>query len=206
MAIKTLVVPLGIVKASQVSTPRVPVPDFLYNQIQASGYVTDGSTGQVYYYNAQTEQWYYKVGSLLYPLAISWQPSPTTTMLQLVGGVDEVRFKLTFGYIGPAIEQEFIAFIGENKTSGSFASWWNSVKICNIPRNDGPNPTIITSFFIDVPVGTNKGGEDIACYLKKDQTFIEEGTDSTPYYYNVGHIGEAEGDFSDLAITSFQKV
>ena len=203
MAIKTIVIPMGLVKASQVSSPGIAVPDFPYDQIQASGYVTNGDTGQVYYYNAQTEQWYYKIGTLLYPLGISWQPSPSSK-LACTGGVDALRFRLSFMFVGTQVTQSFKAEIGENKTSGSFDSWWEKIQSFTIPASS--TPVRVSSVFIDIPIPTGKAGKDFGAYLKKNQVFITEGIDSTPYYYNVGSILSTEGEFSELAITSFQKV
>ncbi|GAJ23020.1 unnamed protein product, partial [marine sediment metagenome] len=67
-------------------------------------------------------------------------------------------------------------------------------------------PTLFTDKYIDVPIKTGKDGQDFAAYCKKDQFFIEEGKDSTPYYYDVGHVIEAEGEFTEMKITKFEKV
>lgn len=202
--IKTLDVSLGLVAPSQVNPAEVLVPTIEPGQVVATGYYTDPTTGQLYYYNAPLEQWYYYAAGLYYPLGISWQPSPSPK-IDVVGGVDTIRFRLSFKYIGPAVTQKFYAVLGDNDKSGAFGEWdgWWVRKDITLPKC-----TTITTFtdkYIDVPIKTGKDGQDFAAYCKKDQFFIEEGKDSTPYYYDVGHVIEAEGEFTEMTISKFEK-
>ena len=205
MAIKTLDVSLGLIKAAQVDPPGVAVPTISPGQVLASGYYTDPTTGQVYYYNAYLDQWYYYAAGYLYPLSISWQASPSAK-IDVIGGVDTLRLRLSFKYIGPAVTQKFYAQPGDNKTSGAWGGWdgWEVRKDITLPQCT--TATLFTDKYIDLPIKTGKDGKDFAAYCKKDQLFIEEGKDSTPYYYNVGHIILAAGEFTELKISKFEKV
>lgn len=205
MTIKTLDLSLGLIKAAQVDPPGVAVPTLAPGQVLASGYYTDPATGQVYYYNATLDQWYYLAAGYLYALGISWQASPSAK-IDVVGGVDTIRFRLSFKYVGPAVTQKFYAAVGDNKTSGTFDEWdgWQVRKDIALPQC-----SVVTTFtdkYIDLPIKTGKDGQDLAAYCKKDQLLITEGVDSTPYYYNVGHIILAAGEFTELKITKFEKV
>lgn len=202
--IRTLNISLG--QASALSPPNpVGVPTPPSGEAYASGYYTDQSTGQAYYYDAVHGQWYYVAAGLLYPLSITWQPSPSAK-IDLIGGVDILRFNLTFKYKGPAVTQEFYAAVGNNSMSGAFGEWdgWQARKNVSIPRHD--TFTTITGVYLDLPIKTAHSGDDLAAYCKKDQLIVVEGVDTTPYYYNVGHVVEAEGEFSSFSITKFEKV
>lgn len=204
--IKTLDVSLGLIAPSQVDPPGVLVPTISPEQVIATGYYTDPVTGQLYYYDAIDDQWYYYAAGYIYPLGISWKPSPSPK-IDLIGGVDTLRLRLSFKYIGPAMTQRFYATIGENKTSGTFDEWsgYNTHKDIPLTRYD--TPTLITDKYLDIVIPPDgHDGEDGAVYCKKDQYFIEEGKDSTPCYYNVCHIVKAEGEFTDMVISKFEKV
>ncbi|GAI73362.1 unnamed protein product, partial [marine sediment metagenome] len=75
--IKTLEVALGLIAPSQTNPAGVLVPTIEPGQVIATGYYTDPNTGQLYYYDAPLEQWYYYAAGYIYPLGISWQPSPS---------------------------------------------------------------------------------------------------------------------------------
>ena len=205
--IKILEVSLGQVgELSLLDPPQVGVPVVEPGQVLTSGYYTEQTTGQLYYYDAVNDQWYYYAAGLLYPLAISWKPSPTP-VIDLVGG-DTLRFNLTFKYMGPMATRKFRAAVGDNKTSGSFGEWdgFNATK--NIPIPAKSIPTLITGQYVDIVIpGGKKEGWDGAAYCKIEDgfTFIE-GENITPYYYDVCHIVPAEGEFTEFAITKFEKV
>jgi len=203
--IKELIIPMGHIGAAQLDPPAIAIPTILPGQVLASGYYTDPSTGQVYYYNATLDKWYYLAAGYLYPLETSWQPSPTAR-INLAKG-DTLRFRLSFYFSGPLpITQTFYATIGDNKTSGSFDEWsgFNAKKSWTIPASD--TPLLHTEYYVDVVIPSGHEGEDGAAYCKKDQLFVTEGVDTTPYYYNVCHIIPAVGEFSQLKITKFEKV
>ena len=125
--IKTLEVSLGQVGLlSLLNPPQVGVPVVAPGVVLASGYYTEQTTGQLYYYDAVDDQWYYYAAGLLYPLAISWKPSPSP-MIDLVAG-NTLRFNLTFKYMGPAVTRKFYVAVGINKTSGSFGEWTDFTK------------------------------------------------------------------------------
>ncbi|GAI69638.1 unnamed protein product [marine sediment metagenome] len=171
--------------------------------VYATGYYTDEVTGQQYYYNAPLDQWYYYAAGLLYPLGISWQPSPSPIVNLAVG--DTLRFLLSFKFSGPLpIEQTFQAAVGDNKKEGTFGEWWTAKKTWTIHSSD--IPVLHSNFYVDLVIPSGREGQDGAAYCKKDQFFIEEGKDSTPYYYDVGHVIEAEGEFTEMKITKFEKV
>lgn len=209
--IKTLEVSLGQVGAlNLLDPPAIGVPVVEPGVVLASGYYTEQTTGQLYYYDAVNDQWYYYAAGLLYPLEISWKPSPTAK-IDLTAG-DKLRFNLTFKYKGPAVSRSFYAAIGNSKTSGSFEEWsgYNATKSIAIPAYE--TPTLITGKYIDIviPSGTplwEHGGEDGGAYCKITDGFtLIEGENCTPYYYNVCHIIPAEGEFTEFAITKFEKV
>ena len=209
--IKTLNVSLGQVEGlSLPDPPAIGVPVVEPGVVLASGYYTEQTTGQLYYYDADNDQWYYYAAGLYYPLAISWQPSPTAK-IDLVGG-DTLRFNLTFKYMGPAVTRSFYAAIGNNSKSGSFGEWsgYNATKSISIPANT--TPTIITGNYVDILIPTGEplwghSGEDGAAYCKiLDGFTLIEGQNCTPYYYDVCHIVPAAGEFTEFAITKFEKV
>lgn len=209
--IKTLEVSLGQVGAlNLLDPPQMGVPVVEPGVVLASGYYTEQTTGQLYYYDAVNDQWYYYAAGLFYPLAITWTPSPTAK-IDLVGG-DTLRFNLTFKYMGPAVTRSFYAAVGNNKTSGSFEEWsgYNATKNISIPAKT--TPTLITGQYIDIVIPTGEplwghAGEDGAAYCKiMDGFTLVEGQNCTPYYYNVCHIVEAAGEFTEFAITKFEKV
>lgn len=210
--IKTLEVSLGQVgELSLLDPPTIGVPVVEPGQVLATGYYTEQTTGQLYYYDADKDQWYYVTAAgYIYPLAISWKPSPTVK-IDLVAG-DKLRFNLTFKYMGPAVTRKFYAAIGDNKTSGGFGEWsgYNVTKSISIPAKT--TPTLITGQYIDIVVPTGEPfwghhGEDGAAYCKiMDGFTLTEGENCTPYYYDVCHIVPAAGEFTEFAITKFEKV
>lgn len=206
--IKILEVPLGRIGAAQLDPSGIGVPVIEAGQVMTTGYYTDTVTGQQYYYNATLDQWYYSAAGLLYPLGISWRPSPSPK-IELAAG-DILRFLLSFYYMGPLpVTQTFYAAIGVNKTSGTFDEWsgFSARKSWVVPVSD--TPSLHSNYYVDVVIPSTwprHEGEDGAAYCKKDQLIIEEGKDSTPYYYNVCYIIPAEGEFSDMKITKFEKI
>lgn len=210
--IKTLEVSLGQVGAlNLLDPPQVGVPVVEPGVVLASGYYTEQTSGQLYYYDAVDDQWYYvSAAGLLYALAISWTPSPSAK-LDLVAG-DTLRFNLTFKYMGPAVTRTFYAAVGNNSKSGSFGEWtdFNVEKDISIPEHD--TPTLITGKYVDlvIPSGSafwDHEGEDGAAYCKiMDGFTLIEGENCTPYYYDVCHIVPAEGEFTEFGITKFEKV
>ncbi|MBA7624874.1 hypothetical protein ES703_32288 [subsurface metagenome] len=202
--IKTLNVTLGQIGVAQQNPLGIAVPGVAPG-VYATGYYTDPATGQVYYYNASLEQWYYLAAGLYYPLGISWQPSPSPIIN--LGAGDTLRFLMSFKFSGPLpVTQVFKAFIGNNTKEGGFGEWDNfwATKEWVIPSSD--LPVLHTNYYVDLVIPSGHEGEDGAAYLKKDQFFIEEGKDSTPYYYDVCHIIPAEGEFTELKISKFEKV
>ncbi len=188
--IRTLEVSLGGVVAAQLDPPAIGVPVVEPGQVLASGYYTEQTSGQLYYYDVTDDQWYYvSATGLLYALAISWKPSPTAK-IDLDGG-ETLRFNLTFKYMGPAVTRSFYAAIGSNKMSGTFAEWsgFNKVKDMLLPAYD--TPTLITGRYVDIVVPTGShGGEDGAAYCKIVDGFtLIEGENCTPYYYDVPQSG-----------------
>ena len=208
--IKTLEVSLGQVGAlNLLDPPAIGVPVITPGQVVATGYYTDPATGQQYYYNANLDQWYYVAAGLLYPLAISWKPSPSAK-IDLVAG-DILKFNLTFKYMGPAVNRSFYAAVGNNSKSGSFAEWsgYTATKSISIPAKT--TPTLITGNHIEIAIPTGESfwghsGEDGAAYCKiLDGFTLVEGQNCTPQYYDVCHIVPAAGEFTEFGITSFVK-
>ena len=205
--IKTLNVSLGQIGAAQVNPLEIAIPDVAPG-VYATGYYTDEATGIQYYYNANLDQWYYSAAGLYYPLGISWKPSPSPK-IDLAAG-DTLRFLLSFKFSGPLpVTQSFYAAIGTNETSGSFDEWsnFNAQKEWTIPASD--TPVLHSNFYVDIVIPDTfprHEGQDGAAYCKKDQLLIEEGKDSTPYYYDVCHIVPAEGEFTLMTISKFEKV
>ncbi len=209
MTTKTLNVSLAVL-----DPPTIGVPVVTPGQVLASGYYTEQTTQQLYYYDAVNDQWYYvSAAGLLYALAISWTPSPSPK-IDLVAG-DKLRFNLTFKYMGPAVTRSFYAAIGDDKEpgeTGSFAEWsgYNTTKEISIPEKTVP--TLITGEYIDIIVPSGSAfwdheGEDGGAYCKIMNGFtLIEGENCTPYYYNVCHIIPAVGEFGDFGITKFEKV
>ena len=206
--IKTLEVSLG--QVGMLDPPAIGVPVITPGQVVATGYYTDPTTGQQYYYNANLDQWYYVAAGLLYPLAISWMPSPSPK-IDLVAG-DKLRFNLTFKYMGPAVTRDFYAAVGNNSKSGSFDEWsgYNAIKSISIPAKT--TPTLITGQYIEITVPSGEPfwghhGEDGAAYCKiTDGITFVEGQNITPLYYDVCHIVPAAGEFTEFGITKFEKV
>jgi len=209
--IKTLDVSLGQGGVlSLLDPPQIGVPVVAPGQVLTSGYYTEQTTGQLYYYDAESDQWYYYAAGLLYPLAISWKPSPSPK-IDLAAG-DTLRFNLTFKYKGPAVTRKFYAAVGDNKTSGSFGEWSGYTTTKNISIPAKTTPTLITGQYIDIVVPTGEPlwghhGEDGAAYCKiMDGFTLTEGVNCTPQYYNVCHIVPAAGEFTEFGITKFEKV
>lgn len=209
--IRTLEVSLGQVGAlNLLDPPAIGVPVVEPGVVLASGYYTEETTQQLYYYDADADQWYYYAAGLLYPLAISWKPSPSPK-IDLVAG-DKLRFNLTFKYMGPAVTRKFYAAVGINKTSGTFGEWtdFTVTKSISIPAKT--TPTLITGQYIDllIPAGEaiwDHHGEDGAAYCKiLDGFTLIEGENCTPQYYDVCHIIPAVGEITDFGITKFEKV
>ena len=210
--IKTLEVSLGQVGVlSLLDPPEVGVPVVEPGVVLASGYYTEQTSGQLYYYDAVNDQWYYvSAAGYLYPLAISWTPSPSA-MIDLVAG-DRLRFNLTFKYMGPAVTRTFYAAVGNNSKSGSFAEWTDFAVTKSISIPEHATPTTITGKYIDlvIPAGSafwDHEGEDGAAYCKiMDGFTLTEGVNCTPYYYDVCHFVPAAGEFTEFGITKFEKV
>ena len=207
--IKTLNVSLGQIGVAQQNPLGIGVPVIPAGEIYATGYYTDESTGIVYYYDAPLDQWYYYAAGLIYPLSEhSWLPSPSP-MIDLAVG-DTLRFLLDFYFAGPLpVTQKFYAVIGNNSKSGGFGEWdgWNVRKDILVPASD--IPLHHGNYYIDLVIPDSwprHEGEDFAAYCKKDQLLVEEGKDSTPYYYDVCHIVPAEGEFTLMTISKFEKV
>ncbi|GAI70877.1 unnamed protein product [marine sediment metagenome] len=203
--IKELNVSLGNISPATLDPPQVGVPVVAPGQVLATGYYTEQTSGQLYYYDATVDQWYYYAAGYLYPLAIPWEASPSD-MVDLVAG-DTLRLNVTFKYIGPAVTRTFHAAIGTNSKSGSFDEWggdWNPEVEIDIPECGMLVPI---SKYIDILIPSGHGGDDGACYCKiMDGFTLTVGENCTPYYYDVCHIIEPEGEFSEFAITKFEKV
>ena len=201
--IKTLEVRLGQAGClSLLDPPGVPV--IAPGQVLASGYYTEQSTNQLYYYDAINDQWYYYSAGLLYPLSITWKPSPSAKIDLFIG--DTLRFNLTFKYYGPAVTKSFYAVVGSNSKSGSFNEWggYAVTKSINIPVQT--TPTLITGNYIDIVIPNLHQGEDGAAYCKiLNGLTLTEGVNVTPYYYDVCHIIPAAGEFTEFSITKFEK-
>jgi len=202
--IKTLEVVLGGIEAAQLNPLGIAVPDVAPG-VYATGYYTDDVTGQQYYYDAPNDQWYYSAAGIIYPLAISWKPSPSPKIN--LGAGDTLRFLLSFKFAGPLpVTQVFKAFIGNNTMEGGFGEWDNfwAKKSWTVPAS--ATPSLHSNYYVDLIIPSGHEGQDGAAYLKKDQLLVEEGKDTTPYYYNVCHIVPAEGEFTEMKITNFEKV
>ncbi len=206
MTIKSLEMTLSL------EEPGIGVPVVPSGQVMASGYYTEPTTGYRYYYDSYRDQWYVVVAGYMYPLAISWKPSPSAN-LELTEK-ETLRFRLRFYYIGPAVTRTFYAAIGDNKTSGSFSEWsgCNVTKDISFPRCN--TETLFTDKYIDLVMPEwswletwGHAGEDFAAYVKiMNGLTLTEGVNCTPYYYNVGHVIAKEGEFSEFSITGFEKV
>ena len=202
--IKTLEISLATLEPPVVGVPVVAAG------VLASGYYTDPGSDIQYYYDAGNDQWYHVQSGYLYPLAISWQPSPSAKV-DLISG-DSLRFRLTTRYMGPPVTRTFYAALGNNKTSGSFEEWsgYTASKEISFPGCD--SPTLFTDRYIDIiiPAGEplwGHHGEDGAAYCKvMNGITLTEGKNCTPYYYNVCHIVAVEGEFTEFGIASFEKV
>ncbi len=191
--------------------PGIGVPVSPSGQVPASGYYTDPTTGYRYYYNAAKDQWYVEASGYLYPLSISWTPSPSAK-LELTEK-EILRFRLRFYYIGPAVTRTLYAAIGDNKTSGSFSEWsgCNVSKDISLPKCD--TKTLFTDKYIDLVMPEwswfetwGHAGEDFAAYVKLlNGLTLTEGVNCTPYYYDVGRVIAKEGEFSEFSITKFEK-
>lgn len=212
--IKTLEVSLGQVGVlSLLDPPQVGVPVVEPGVVLASGYYTEQTTGQLYYYDAVNDQWYYYAAGYIYPLSISWVASPSPK-IDLVAG-DKLRFNLTFKYMGPQVTRKFRAAVGDDHSpgyTGSFAEWtdWNITKSITIPAK--ATPTLITGQYIEliVPSGSafwDHEGDDGAAYCKiMDGFTLVQGVNCTPHYCHVCHSVPAVGEVTDFAVTSFVKV
>ncbi len=205
--IKTLEVSLGRVGALVVINPaEIGVPVVTPGVVLTSGYYSEQTSGQRYYYDADEDQWYYVTAAgLLYPLAISWTPSPSIKIDLVVG--DRLRLLLSFMYSGPAVTRTFYATIGDNSMSGSFAEWsgFNATKNISIPAKT--TPTLVNDNYIDIIIPSGHSGDDGAAYCKiMDGFTLIEGENVTPYYYDACHIILPEGEFTDFGITKFEKV
>lgn len=214
--IKELNVPLGNISPATLDPPQVGVPAVAPGQVLVTGYYIDQATGQLYYCDAALEQWYYYAAGYLYPLGVSWKPSPSP-VIDLIGG-DRLRLNLTFKYQGPAQTRRFRAALGDNSKSGWFNEWtelfadekWYAERDIPIPRCDAP--TLITER-IDITIPTkpevwgDHHGKIAAAYCKiEDGLFFTEGENITPYYYDVCYVVKVKGEFSEFAITKFEKV
>ena len=200
-----------MIKTLEVSLGQVGVPVVTPGQVLATGYYTEQTSGQLYYYDAPNDQWYYVTAAgYIYPLSISWAPSPSAK-IDLVAG-DKLRFNLAFKYMGPAVTRSFYAAIGNNSKSGSFGEWsgFNVTKSISIPAKT--TPTLITGQYIDIVIPAGQAiwdhhGEDGGTYCKiMDGFTLIEGENCTPYYYDVCHIVPAEGEFTEFGITKFERV
>lgn len=206
--IKTLELNLGDISAlAALDPPAIGVPVIEPGQVLATGYYTEETTGQLYYYDATGDQWYYvSAAGLLYPLALSWKPSPSPK-IELVAG-ETLRFSLSFKYIGPlAVDKTFYAAIGTNKTSGIFDEWsgFTATKTWRIPASDAP--VLHTGYYVDLIIPSGHGGEDGGAYCKILNGFtLIEGQNCTPLYHDVCHIIAPEGEFTEFRITDFAKV
>lgn len=196
--IKELTLPLG---ALEVVNPL----EVAAGQVFTTGWYVDQATGLYYYYDAIEDQWYYYAAGYIYPMAISWKPSPSPMITLAVG--DTLRVRLSFYYKGPARTQNFYMALGANRTSGWFDEWGDHVlKNVPIPLPRCDVATLITDKYIDVPI-VGRAGAEAAAYCKLSGVDITtEGVNSTPQYYNVCKILPAEGEFSEFKISKFEKV
>jgi len=208
--IKEIEVTIGQIGAlSLPGIADIGVPIIAPGQVIASGYYT--VAGQDYYYNAHTDQWYVVAAGYLYPLAISWQASPSTK-LELTEN-DIIRFKLRFYYLGPAVTRTFYAALGKNKTTGTFEEWSGCTAQKSIALPDCNSATLFTDKYVDIQIPDwswfqtwNHAGETFAAYVKiLNGITLIEGVNCSPLYYNVGYVIQEEGEFSQFTITSIAK-
>lgn len=205
--VKTLEVVLGQVGVlSLLDPPEIGVPVVEPGVVLTSGYYTEQTSKQVYYYDAINDQWYYYAAGYLYPLSISWKPSPTTKINLIAGNI--LRFLMSFYYVGPLpVTKSFYAAIGTNSKSGSFAEWsgFNATKSWTIPASN--TPVLHDDYYVDLIIPSGHQGEDGAAYCKiLNGVTLTEGVNCTPYYYDVCRITPAVGEFTSFLIKEFSKV
>ncbi len=198
------------IKALEVSLIQIGVPVVEPGIILASGYYTEQTSGQDYYYDAPNDQWYYYTAGYYYPLALSWVPSPSA-MIDLSAG-DILRFNLSFKYMGLAVTRTFYAAVGNNSKEGSFWEWSGFTKSKDISIPAHETPTLITGQYLDIVIPAGEAiwdhyGEEGGAYCKILNGFtLLQGQNCTPLYYDVCHLVPAIGEFVEFGITKFEKV
>jgi len=199
MAFKELVLPLEALG---------PPAQFL-----ATGYYTD-PTGQRYYYDATTGQWYRCSGFLLIPLqvaALAWSYKPWTgASLGNLNIGDSIRVTASFKYQGPAMTRNIRLSIFHYAKGTTPTGDMNEAGGANNTQQltFGPytTPTVVTAQAV-LTIGSDCAGDDLGVYAKFTDVltgFIYE-QNCTYGFYGIGTVVPAAGVFSEFTISKVEK-
>lgn len=222
--IRTLEVSLGEVGVLNPGNPLdTDIPMATPGQVFATGHYTDPLTGQVYYYNASLDQWYYYAAGLYYPLATTWESAstvnPAAPIDVLIG--DTVRIEVSFKYQGAEKTIRLRGALGFGTTntgtgndSGQFQEGVDAhsspftVVSELTPKSYTKTVDVVVPDKVWMPVGYYVGtaGRQLALYAKLvNGVSLELGKTLSPYLRGALSIAPVEPVFSEFTVVNYYK-
>lgn len=224
--IKILEVSLEQVRALSLSDPpAVGIPMATPGQVFATGYYTDPITGQLYYYNANLDQWYYYAAGFYYALETTWinaiTVNPAAPIAVAIG--DIISITVTFKYQGPAKTIRLYGALGFGTTNtglgtdtGQFqegASTYSpsfAVTLSAVPLPYSKAVDVVVPDKVWMPAGYYVGtaGRQVALYAKLVNSIsLELYKTLSPYLRGALQVAPAIGEpvFSELTVTNYYK-
>lgn len=160
----------------------------------ATGWYTDPTTGQSYYYDATIKQWYIYSAGYLYPLSVPKENAPKTVT---ISPGDTLRIEYSYKYAGPALTVTEYASIGwtvatiyDEKVSKSKS---RSLPACSVPT------TFEGSLDIVLPMGAQENWNDIECKV------FNGGKELGLNYQNALNIVGVEINFTEFTVVDYYK-
>jgi len=194
MALKTLELDLGALEVGALQT-------------YATGWYRNTVTGQYYYYDASTNQWYVYTAGLLYALGYM-NPAPKTVSLS---PGDKLKITISFQYRGPAITGVLSRWaIGVYGALGFTEKVWATPTI-DIPANLTSTPVTVTKEVTLQLPATGVGTDWNDIYVKMwGGTPDIGGSEQSPAqlfgYENALEIIGVQVSITDFKILDFVKV
>ena len=179
MAVKTLQLSLGSLEASQYQ----------------AGWYQDPISGQYYYYDTLTRQWYIYSAGYLHPLSV---PKETAPKVVDIAPGDTLRIEYSYKYQGPAISVTEYASVGKT-IAGIYDEKVHQSRNRDLPRSD-----ILT---------THSGNLDLVlpATAATDWSDIEAkvfdgGKELGVNYQNALNVIGVTPEFTEFAIVDYSKV
>lgn len=190
---------------------ELPVMAMESTQYQ-TGWYRDTTTGEWFYYDAPSDEWYVSVAGLLYPAGEDWKSSADTAAkfpnapLDVAYG-ESVRFTCTFLYVGPDWDGYLEGAFGDN-------SWPFGEALATVVKDPKHISKTLTTkpftWYMTLPVvggwgNLGSGEQAVRIKLRNGAGGTQSGKNCSYVWPSIINVVTA-AEFTGFAITSFSKV